>query len=146
MPYFSNRSKDRLASCHVDLQTIFNEVIKYWDCAIVEGHRSEERQNKLFEAGKTQLRFPASKHNELPSVAVDVVPYFKGAVFGSGLKEKLDMAFFAGFVISIAQNLLATGKISHQLRWGGDWNNNHSVQDTNFLDMPHFELREVGNV
>ena len=44
MPKFGNRSKQRLETCHEDLQEIFNEVIKYFDCSVLCGHRGEEDQ------------------------------------------------------------------------------------------------------
>ena len=74
MPRFGSRSRKNLATCHEDLQDLFNEVIKHVDCSVIEGHRSGERQNKLFEDGKTKLKFPYGRHNANPSRAVDVVP------------------------------------------------------------------------
>ena len=53
MPRFGKSSKKRLATCDNRLQKVFNEVIKTVDCSILEGHRSAERQDKLFEEGKT---------------------------------------------------------------------------------------------
>ena len=43
---------------------------------------------------------------------------------------------FAGFVIGIAKSMGIT------LRWGGDWNMNFEVDDNQFDDFPHFEIRE----
>ncbi len=50
MPQFGRRSKEQLSSCHPDLQKLFNEVIKHYDCTILEGHRSNEDQLKAFNA------------------------------------------------------------------------------------------------
>ena len=58
MPRFGRRSKERLSTCHEDLQDLFNEVIKYVDCSVLEGHRSGERQDKLYEEGKTKVKYP----------------------------------------------------------------------------------------
>ena len=44
MAKFGKSSKKRLATCDERLQKVFNEVIKYVDCSVLEGHRSEERQ------------------------------------------------------------------------------------------------------
>ena len=76
MAKFGKRSKERLATCDERLQKVFNEVIKYIDCSVLEGHRSEERQNKLFEEGKTKVKYPKGRHNRSPSRAVDVTPIF----------------------------------------------------------------------
>ena len=49
MPKFGRSSRARLITCDKRLQKVFNEVIKYVDCSVLEGHRSGERQDKLFE-------------------------------------------------------------------------------------------------
>ena len=41
MPNFSIVSKQRLNTCHQDLQKLFNEVIKHYDCAVIQGARSD---------------------------------------------------------------------------------------------------------
>jgi hypothetical protein len=43
---------------------------------------------------------------------------------------------FSGFVLGIARSM------GIKLRWGGDWNMNFEVDDNNFDDFPHFELRK----
>ena len=75
MPRFGKSSKKRLLTCDKRLQDVFNEVIKYVDCSVLEGHRGEERQNKLKEEGKSKVSYPKGRHNASPSRAVDVVPY-----------------------------------------------------------------------
>ena len=75
MPRFGRKSKKELSTCHEDLQDLFNEVIKYVDCSVLEGHRSKERQNKLYEEGKTKVKYPNGRHNASPSRACDIVPY-----------------------------------------------------------------------
>ena len=109
MPRFGKRSKERLSTCDDKLQKIFNEVIKYVDCSVLEGHRSAERQNKLFDEGKTKVKFPNGRHNSSPSRAVDVVPY------PVDWDDRERFHLFAGFVIGIAQSM------GIKLRWGGDW-------------------------
>jgi len=75
MPKFGKRSKERLATCDQKLQDIMNEVIKHVDCSVLEGHRSQERQDKLFEEGKTKVKYPNGRHNAIVSRAVDITPY-----------------------------------------------------------------------
>lgn len=72
---FSKKSKEKLATCHPDLQKIANELIKIMDVTILCGHRDEEAQNKAFHKGNSKLEYPNSKHNQIPSLAVDIVPY-----------------------------------------------------------------------
>ena len=69
MNKFSNKSKRLLKTCHQDLQDLFNEVIKYCDCKIIEGFRSPERQDELFDQERTKLKGGESKHNVKPSLA-----------------------------------------------------------------------------
>ena len=75
MPRYSKKSKERLASCDKRLQRVFKEVIKYVDCSILEGYRNKERQNKLYDEGRTKVKYPNGRHNISPSKAVDVTPY-----------------------------------------------------------------------
>ena len=77
MPKFSNRSAERLATCHADLQRLFNEVIKKYDCTILEGHRSNERQEELYRQGKSKLRAGFSKHNDLHDQTFFDLPHFE---------------------------------------------------------------------
>ena len=125
---FGSRSKKHLVTLDERLQKVLNEVIKYVDCSIIEGHRSAERQDKLFEEGRTKVKYPHGRHNANPSRAVDVVPY------PIDWDDRERFHLFAGFVIGIAQSM------EIKLRWGGDWNMNFEVDDNNFDDFPHFEL------
>ena len=129
MPRFGKRSKERLKSCEPDLQMVFNEVIKHVDCSILEGHRDKERQNQLYDEGKTKVLYPKGRHNAFPSKAVDVVPY------PVNWEDRERMTLFAGFVIGVANQM------GIKLRWGGDWDQDFEVQDNMFDDFPHFELR-----
>jgi len=128
MAKFGKRSKERLATCDERLQQVFNEVIKYIDCSVLEGHRSEERQNKLYEEGKTKVRYPKGRHNSKPSRAVDVTPY------PVDWADRERQTLFAGFVLGLARGM------GIHLRWGGDWNMNFEVKDNRFDDFPHFEI------
>lgn len=128
MPKFGKKSLEKLNTCDKRLQLVLNEVIKTVDCSVLEGHRGEQRQNKLYDEGKTKLKFPNGRHNASPSRAVDVVPY------PIDWEDRERFHLFAGFVLGIAKQL------GVNLRWGGDWNINWFVDDNNFDDFPHFEL------
>jgi peptidoglycan L-alanyl-D-glutamate endopeptidase CwlK len=130
MPKFGSKSKQRLSTCDEDLIDLFNEVIKYFDCSVLEGHRNEEDQNKYFKEGTSKVKFPEGKHNASPSNAVDVVPY------PVNWDDTARMYYFAGIVKGIAETM------EINIRWGGDWDNDTEVKDTKFKDLPHFELRE----
>lgn len=127
MPSFSVRSYRNLLTCHKDLQTLFNEVIKHVDCTVTCGFRDRADQEAAFAAGTTHLHFPHGKHNRSPSIAVDVVPYPVDWSDTERFKE------FAAQVKNIRDELLAAGKISSDIQWGYDlWE----------WDMPHWQIGE----
>ena len=136
MPKFSQRSKDRLNTCHSDLVRVFTEVVKYYDCTVIEGQRSPERQAELVRQGKSKTL--KSKHLVTPlSFAVDVVPY----PIEWNRRGQQRMRHFAGFVFGVASQL------GVNLRWGGDWSNDvwtkrDGLQDQSFMDLPHYELKQ----
>ena len=135
MPKFSKTSKERLAGCHQDLQTIFNYVIKSFDCTIVCGHRGKEEQDKAFKDGFSKVKYPNSRHNKKPSIAVDAVPY------PIEWRNTNRMKYFAGYVMGIAETLKRYGAITHDLVTGLDWDDDTILKDTTFKDHPHFQLK-----
>jgi len=128
MPKFSKASQEKLATCHPDLQRLFNEVVKHFDCTVTCGERGEFEQNEAYRKGYSKLKYPESKHNGRPSMAADVVPY------PIDWKDTERMYFFGGFVKATAVQM------GIEIRWGGDWDSDTQVKDQNFIDLPHFEL------
>lgn len=131
MPNFSQVSVDRLSSCHSDLQAVFNEVIKYFDCIVLEGHRGKEAQDKAFADGKSKLQWPNGRHNTIPSLAVDVAPY------PVDWSDRERFIYFAGFSEGIANGM------GIHLRWGGDWGMDRDLKNNKFDDLVHFELTNL---
>lgn len=137
MPTFGTRSRSSLASCHPDLRDLFAAVVESYDCSVLEGARSQERQEELYRQGKSTLDGvdKRSKHQvteeEPLSRAVDVLPY---PIDWGDTKR---MYHFAGYVLSTAD------RMGIRLRWGGDWDGDIQTagsQDQSFYDLPHFEL------
>ena len=128
MPQFGSTSRTRLETCHQDLQTIFNYVIKSFDCTIICGYRDKKAQNKAYDDGFSKVRFPNSKHNLSPSIAVDVIPW---PIEWENTKR---MKYFAGYVMGIAKVL------GYELVSGLDWDNDTILKDHTFKDHPHFQL------
>ena len=128
MPKFGKTSKERLESCHPDLQKVLNEVVKTFDCTVTQGHRKVAEQEKLFKEGKTKVKF--SNHNYYPALAVDVTPYPVDY-------ENTDRHYyFGGYVLGIAKSM------GINLRWGGDWDGDRETKDQTFNDLVHFEIRK----
>ena len=138
---FSKTSNKRLSTCHQDLQLIFNEAINVSrvDFGVAEGHRSIEDQFKYFSQGKSRIDGinKKGKHNYSPSLAIDIYAY----VNGKASWEKDSLNYLAGLVIGISEMLYKQDKITHKLRWGGNWNRDGIIlADQSFDDLPHFEL------
>ena len=140
---FGRRSHSKKITCHRDLQLILDEAIKVIDFSILEGARSLETQQEYFAQGKSKLDGvnKKSKHqvsdDEPLSRAVDIAPY------PIDWNDSLRFAFLAGVMQSVATNLLEENKITHKLRWGGDWDSDNDFKDQTFFDFPHFELIKV---
>lgn len=130
MPRFGRTSKKRLATCHPDLQKVFNQVIKRVDCSILCGHRGEADQNKAYEKGHSKVKYPKGRHNAMPSNAVDVAPY---PIDWDNLER---FTLFAGYVLGVAESM------GIRLIWGNDWDGDFDTKDTGFRDYPHFELKK----
>lgn len=128
MARFGKRSKERLATCDERLIKLFNEVVKTFDCTVTQGNRSVAEQEKLYKEGKTKVKF--SKHNYIPSLAVDITPYPVDY-------ENTDRHYyFGGYVLGVAE------KLGIKVRWGGDWDSDRETKDQTFNDLVHFEVSE----
>jgi peptidoglycan L-alanyl-D-glutamate endopeptidase CwlK len=133
MPHFGKRSTSFLAECHPLLQSLFNEVIKHYDCTIYEGKRGEEKQQEYFNSGLSKVRYPNSKHNTTPySDAVHAAPWIAGV--GIDWEDVARHRQFAHFVLGVAAHM------SIKIRWGGDWDMDWETKDQTFHDLDHFEL------
>jgi len=117
---YSAKSKRELESCHGDIQIVLNEVIKYMDCSVLKGHRAEREQNQAFEGGFSRLKFPLSRHNKLPSDAVDVVPF---PIDWDDLPKFHELA---GVIRTVCKQK------GIKLEWGGEWKS--------FRDAPHWQI------
>ena len=129
---FSKQSRENLSQCHKDLERVFRRVLLYVDCSIICGYRGEELQNIAHAEGNSHAEFPESKHNRLPSLAVDVMPY------PVDWKDLQLLCYFGGFALAIAIDL------GIDLMWGHDWNHDFRPDKKGFFDLPHFELISPG--
>jgi peptidoglycan L-alanyl-D-glutamate endopeptidase CwlK len=127
---FSKTSQARLDTCHPKLKQLFEEVIKVADITIVSGMRTPEEQLELYKQGRTEPGNivtnldgynKKSKHNENPSLAVDVVPY---PVDWNDIDRFIELSHT---VKTLAHHL------GIEIQWGGDWKT--------FKDYPHWQLK-----
>jgi len=134
---FGRASRARLATLHPTLQMLMIESIKVMDFSITCGYRDEEAQNIAFEEGASTKQWPDSKHNQEPSIAVDIAPWDPNLRNGKGGIDWQNTDRFillAGIVKGIAH------MANVPIRWGGDWDSDEFIRDHSFIDMPHIEL------
>jgi len=133
MAEFSARSLEKLESVHQDLQTVFKEVVRHFDCTVVSGMRTQEEQQALYAKGRTVdgviITYKdgierRSRHQD--GLAVDVVPY------PTMYTDEYKMIHFGWFVKGVAATLKRYGQIENDIDWGGDWD---------WKDLPHFQIK-----
>ena len=124
MPHFGKRSKERLKGVDIKLQHILRRLVKIMDVTIIEGLRSQERQNELVAKGASKTKY--LKHIE--GKAVDVAPY------PIDWEDRERFHYMGGMLRGIAHEL------NIKIRWGGDWDSDGEIADNSFDDLVHVEL------
>lgn len=127
MNSFSKKSEGRLRECEPPLQTLMRRVLQEIDITVLCGHRTEQEQNEAYRLGNSRLKYPNSKHNKIPSQAVDVAPY---PVDWNNTQdfEKL------GIVVKrIWSEMTEEERGGWKLVWGREFKG--------LVDYPHWELR-----
>jgi peptidoglycan LD-endopeptidase CwlK len=116
----SVRSQERLAGVHKDLADIVRRALQISpvDFAVLEGRRTAERQQMLFDTGAS--RTLNSRH--LSGHAVDL-----GAWVGGGIRW--DWPLYEKIALAMQK---ASADVRVPVVWGGDWQR--------FRDGPHFQL------
>ena len=130
MPKLGKTSKKRLEGVNPDLIKVLYLVVQYFDIMVIEGLRSQERQDLLVKEGKSKTKF--GKH--VLGKAVDIAPY------PLDWEARDDFHYLGGFMLGIAASM------GIKIRWGGDWNasslfeGKRTTKDNRFDDLVHFEL------
>ena len=126
MPRFGKRSKERLKGVNAKLVNVLNQLIKIMDVTIIEGLRTESRQNELVAQGKSKTKY--SKH--LEGKAVDLAPY------PIDWEDRERFHYMGGMIRGIGQQM------GVDIRWGGDWDSDGEIKDNGFDDLVHVEIKE----
>jgi peptidoglycan L-alanyl-D-glutamate endopeptidase CwlK len=116
----------KLKTCHADLIRLCEAVNKVYPIQVICGERGEADQNKAFAEKKSKLKFPDSKHNKKPSLAVDCVPDPDNdpkTIAWNNIKE---------FEIMLLVFESKAEELGIKIRLGRDFK---------FKDFPHIELR-----
>lgn len=131
--HYGKQSMANLATVHSDLEMVMEDALDtgIMDISVIEGHREWARQDRYFILEKSKVRWPDSKHNKMPSEAVDVAPYINGKVSWN----RLHCCVLAGIILACA------AKRGIKLRWGGNWDmDGEPITDQDFQDLVHYEL------
>ena len=119
------KSQERLRGVNSQLVNILFELVKIMDITVIEGVRTQERQDKLVAEGKSKTKF--SKH--ITGQAVDLAPY------PIDWEDRDRFHYMGGMARGIAQQM------GYKIRWGGDWDSDGETKDNNFDDLVHIELK-----
>lgn len=125
-------SIERLNTVHPDLQVVVNVVAKRFPIYVVTGHRGKEAQNEAYREGNSTLKYPESKHNKKPSLAVDIAPLDEdGSIPWGNING---FYFLAGYAKAVAEMM------GIKVRSGADWDGDYRTNDQRFHDPGHLEL------
>lgn len=147
MYVFGKRSKERLQGIHFDLWRVMNEAIRASeiDFTVLEGLRTKERQQQLFDQGKSKTL--NSRH--ITGHAVDIAPIVNGrvswnlkyyyimaeAVQKAAKRLKVDVVWGASWHDSLTESDLAPQELSREYA-----ETRRAQGRSIFIDGPHFEL------
>ncbi len=124
MPRFGKKSRERLKGVDSSLVNVLNEAVKLMDITVIEGLRSQARQDRLLASGATKVKY--SKH--LEGKAVDVAPY------PIDWSDRDRFHYMGGMIRGIGQQM------GINIRFGADWDSDGETKDNNFDDLVHIEL------
>lgn len=129
MPKFGSRSRANLKYVHPLLIDILDEAIKRVDFTVICGYRKKHDQIYAYEHGASLATWPNSPHNQMPSCAIDFIPYpFRG------WKD------ISGFILIAKELVKCSEELKISGRSGGDWNKDGNYYNEHFFDVGHFEL------
>lgn len=150
MPHFGTRSKQNLQGIHPLLVAIANRVVAVFDIAVTSGVRTALEQQELYAIGRTKEldRSPVTSIDGVKQksnhqvkedgygYAIDCDPYpidYSNDILVRGRYYTM----YGVFLLAAEQICLNT---PYTIRWGGDWDGDHSFKDQSFHDLPHIEL------
>jgi peptidoglycan L-alanyl-D-glutamate endopeptidase CwlK len=124
---FSKPSLAKLDTCHPVLKLLMTRVLDVspHDMTVLCGHRGETQQNDAYSKGNSKLKWPQSKHNLLPSLAVDVAPY---PVDWNNIDSFKQLSVI---VKSVWDEMTDDERDGWHLMYGGDWK---------MRDYPHWQI------
>lgn len=135
----SQRSISNLRQVHPDLVSVVELAIQITgqDFIVIEGVRTQERQDELWAQGRTKpgpivtWTKDASSHGigkDGYGHAVDICPF---------PVDWNDLSKFDAIYVAM---MAAAQELGVRLRYGGDWDMDGKLRERGETDSPHFEL------
>ena len=135
----SQRSLNNLKGVHPDLVAVVHRAIEITeqDFIVIEGVRTQERQDELWAQGRTKpgpivtWTKDASSHGigkDGYGHAVDICPF------------PVDWNDISKFDAIYVAMMAAAQELGVRLRYGGDWDMDGKLRERGETDSPHFEL------
>lgn len=135
----SQRSISNLRQVHPDLVAVVERAIQITeqDFIVIEGVRTQERQDELWAQGRTKpgpivtWTKDASSHGigkDGYGHAVDICPF------------PVDWNDISKFDLIYVAMMAAAQELGVRLRYGGDWDMDGKLREKGETDSPHFEL------
>ncbi len=125
----SDSSIANLENVHPDLVTLVRDVSQFCPIRVLCGYRDQAAQNQAVKNGNSKTPWPTSKHNSVPSLAIDlcIEPY--------NPDDALQCLYLNAFVMGFG---IARGL---KLRSGADWTGKFSPSTSpSPKDYFHIEL------
>jgi len=159
MAEFGTTSRQRLNTTHPLIQELCQRVVAVFDITIICGHRTKPEQEAAYLASASTKRWPSSKHNAIPSEAIDVAPWPLPNDWGdlkSMFPQERDKAWkervkfyqmVTAFKIcwqQLCDDFPEIGE-NFELRFGADWDGDNDYRDQTFDDLVHIEIVEKTN-
>jgi peptidoglycan L-alanyl-D-glutamate endopeptidase CwlK len=147
---FSKTSLDTLSTVYGPLQALVHSVLSNspYDFGIPNtgGKRTAEEQNVLYKKGWSKLDGYKKKSYHQSGKAVDIFLVKNGKADYESKDRYKEVADLFKKHFDILKDLGVFSSKS-TITWGGDWNGNGvpiwEDPNENFIDIPHFEIRNV---
>lgn len=156
MPSFGTKSREVLETLHLVLAELCTRVVEHYNITLLVGYRDMVTQNKAFRSGVSSKKWPESRHNTLPAMAVDAAPWpipegwgdLEGqTLHARDLDWKERVKFYqmvTAFRFVWSQMCAEHPEIAdnYTLRFGADWDGDGDYRDQEFDDLVHIEIWE----
>jgi peptidoglycan L-alanyl-D-glutamate endopeptidase CwlK len=128
---YGRTSSRRLEASTPEVRRVMLRASHYADISILCTYRGREQQRKAFLAGFSEVDYPNSDHNMLPSPAVDA-GIWRPDLHNVDFEDHAAFGTLNGIIQVCA---LEEGCVAI---WGHDWDHDWNFKEHKFKDRPHW--------